>query len=151
MIEDNFSDSEGDFDVLCNVESVLLVKYDVVTEVADVEEIFYVEEMDDHKPVCYYILSNDYVEENHFIFEKPDLGMKSHFKPLFIKAKFNNYVVNKVLVDSGAIVNMMLCSLLRRIRKFDTDLRPHNIVLSNYEGKIDHSLGGNQGGLGCRE
>ena len=32
-------------------------------------------------------------------------------------------------------------SLLKKIGKFDTDLKPHNIVLSNYEGKVGHSLG----------
>lgn len=31
-------------------------------------------------------------------------------------------------------------SLLRKIGKSDIDLRPHNIALSNYEGKTLHSL-----------
>lgn len=31
--------------------------------------------------------------------------------------------------------------MLKRIGKFDTDSRPHNMVLSNYERKIDHTLG----------
>lgn len=35
MIADDFSDSEGDLDVLCNVVSVLPVEYDMVTEVTD--------------------------------------------------------------------------------------------------------------------
>lgn len=34
----NFSMSEGDLDILCNVVSVLLVEYDVVTKVTDIEE-----------------------------------------------------------------------------------------------------------------
>lgn len=66
--------------------------------------------------------------------------MKIHLKPLFIKSKVNNYGVSKVLVDSGATVNLMSHSLLRRIWKFDTDLGPHNMVLSNYKGKTSHSL-----------
>jgi hypothetical protein len=49
--------------------------------------------------------------------------------------------VNKVLVDGGAAVNLMQQSSLKRIGKFDTDLKPHNIVLSNCEGKSGHSLG----------
>lgn len=35
MITNNFSKSEGNFDVTCNMVSVLLVEYDVVTEVND--------------------------------------------------------------------------------------------------------------------
>lgn len=49
--------------------------------------------------------------------------MNSHSRPLFIKAKVDNFGVNKVLVDSGGVVNLMPYSLLRKIGKFDTDLR----------------------------
>src|SRR4051812_16763398 len=33
-------------------------------------------------------------------------------------------------------VNLMPQYMLKRIGMFDTDIRPHNMVLSNYEGKI---------------
>jgi hypothetical protein len=49
--------------------------------------------------------------------------------------------INKVLVDSGVAVNLMSQSLLKRIGKTDKDLKPHNVILSNYEGKVGHSLG----------
>lgn len=94
-----------------------------------------------HKPICYYMMNDGCVKEQNVVFEKPDLGMKSHLKPLFIKEKVDSYGVNKVLVDSGAEVNLMPHSLFRKIGKFNTDLRTHNMVLSNYEGKTDHSLG----------
>lgn len=32
-------------------------------------------------------------------------------------------------------------SLLKKIGNYDTDLRPHNIVFSNYEGKTSKALG----------
>jgi len=32
-------------------------------------------------------------------------------------------------------------SLLKRIDKNDNDLKPHNVILSNYEGKVGHSHG----------
>lgn len=35
MVTNNFSSSEDDFDILCNVVSVFLVEYDMVTEVTD--------------------------------------------------------------------------------------------------------------------
>lgn len=49
--------------------------------------------------------------------------------------------VNKILVDGSATVNLMPQFMLERIGKFDNDLRPHNMFLSNYEGKTGHSLG----------
>jgi len=67
--------------------------------------------------------------------------MKCHLKPLFIQAKVGDVIVNKVLVDGGVVVNLMSQSLLKRIGKCDVDLKPHNIVLLNYEGKTRFSLG----------
>jgi hypothetical protein len=49
--------------------------------------------------------------------------------------------INKVLVDGGAVVNLMPQSLLKRIGKTDKDLKPHNVILSNYEGTTGHFLG----------
>jgi len=48
--------------------------------------------------------------------------------------------VNKVLVDGGVDVNLMPQSLLERIGMTDKDLKPHNVILSNYDGKAGHSL-----------
>lgn len=62
MIANNFSKSEGDFDVLCNVVLMLPVEYDVVTEVTDVKEECVAEEMAEHKPICCYMMTNDRVE-----------------------------------------------------------------------------------------
>lgn len=45
MIVDNFSESGGDFDVLCNVVYVLPFKYDMVTKVTNAYENFSAEEM----------------------------------------------------------------------------------------------------------
>lgn len=45
------------------------------------------------------------------------------------------------MVDGGVVVNLMPNFLLGKIGKFDTNLRPLNIVLSNYEGKIGKTMG----------
>ena len=67
--------------------------------------------------------------------------MNHHLKPLFIQAKINGVSVNKVLVDGGATVNLLPQSLLGKIGLVDTDLKPHNVVLTNYEGTTGNSLG----------
>lgn len=48
--------------------------------------------------------------------------------------------MNKIMVDGGAAVNLMLHILLAKIGKFDTDLRLHNMVLSNYKGKTGQAM-----------
>ncbi|XP_050914596.1 uncharacterized protein LOC127129457 [Lathyrus oleraceus] len=49
--------------------------------------------------------------------------------------------VNKVFVDGGAVVNLMPYTLFKKMGKGDKDLRQHNMVLSNYEGKTINIMG----------
>src|SRR4051812_12185243 len=67
--------------------------------------------------------------------------MRNHLKPLYIRAKIENMGINKVLVDGGAAVNLMPQYMLKRSGMFDTNIKPHNMVLSHYEGKVGHTLG----------
>ncbi|WJX84315.1 hypothetical protein P8452_66904 [Trifolium repens] len=141
MDNDDILDDEPDFDVLVNVISILPAEYDVESEVNEVEDDLVAAEMANHKPVCYYVMGNGCVEEQNAVFEKPDLGMKNHLKALFIRAKVNGVGVNRILVDGGAVVNIMPHFMLKKLGLFETDLHTHNVVLANYKGKIGHSLG----------
>jgi len=136
----NFSDSEPSLDIVCNVVSIFPIEYDVTSEVNEVETDF-TEEMANHKPLCYYVMNNGCVENQHAIFEKPDYHMNYHLKPLFIQAKINGVGVNKVLVDGSATVNLLPQSFLSKTGLVDSDLKPHNVVLTNYVGTTGNSLG----------
>jgi len=113
----------------------------MVSEVEDSEEEFDPKDMEEYKPMCYFVTTDGSGNEQKAMFEKPDDSMKNHLKPLFIQAKMDEIGINKVLVDSGVTVNLMPESLLKRIGKTDKDLKPHNVIMSNYEGKVGHSLG----------
>ncbi|MCI94026.1 hypothetical protein A2U01_0115324, partial [Trifolium medium] len=41
--------------------------------------------------------------------------MQNHLKALFIRAKVNDVGVNKVLVDGGAVVNIMPHFMLKKL------------------------------------
>lgn len=141
MLTDDFeSDRVSSVNMNCNVVSVLPHKYNQETKVEDNEEAD-AAEMAKHQPVCYYVLNSGVVEEQNAMFERPHQGMQSHLKPLYIRAKVGQVGVNKVLVDRGAVVNLMPQFMLKKIGMFDTDVKPHNMVLSNYEGKIGQTLG----------
>ena len=127
-------------DILVNVVSILPSEYDCPTEVeesADVDD----EEMALHKPTCYFVMSNGSIENQYAFFEKSDMAMKSHLKPLLIRAKVEGVAINKVLVDCGATVNIMPHHLLHKIGKFDTDVRSYNMVLADYEGSTKQTMG----------
>lgn len=80
---DNFdSGSEDDFDVICTMVYVLPKEYDFVKKVFELEDCEE-EEIDKHKPVCYFVMDNRCIEEHKSFFERPQEGMKSHMKPLF--------------------------------------------------------------------
>lgn len=69
------------------------------------------------------------------------MAMKNHLKPLFVKAKVKGVAINKVLVDCGISVNIMPYHLLKKIGMHDTDVRYHNVVLSDYRGKTGSTIG----------
>ena len=69
------------------------------------------------------------------------MAKRSHLKPLLIRTKVEETAINKVLVDCGATVNIMPHHILKKIGKFDTDIRSHNVVLSDYEGRTKTTMG----------
>lgn len=108
-----------------------------VVEPEDCDE----EEMARHKPVCYFVMNNGCIKETNVFFDRPYEGIKSHLEPFFLKSKVKDTTIKKILVDGGAAINLMPHFLLRKIGKYDTDLRPHNTVLSDYTGKSGHTMG----------
>src|SRR3954466_11119200 len=69
------------------------------------------------------------------------MAMRGHLKPLLIRAKVEEVAVNRVIVDCGATVNIIPHHTLKKIGMFDTDIRSHNVVLSDYEGNTKNTLG----------
>ena len=66
----NFSDSEPSLDIICNVVSILPVEYDITSKINEVKDDF-IEEMANHKPLCYYVMNNGCVENQHAVFVTP--------------------------------------------------------------------------------
>lgn len=94
-----------------------------------------------HKLLYYYVMNDGSLNEDKAIFEKPYISMHQHLKLLYIRAKVEGVRINKVLINCGACITVMLHSLLRKIGKYDTNLKLNNMVLSNYEGKTSRTLG----------
>lgn len=138
MVKYNFDD---DFYILlvCSIMFMLPAEFDKIFEVFENDKDV-PDDVANQKPLCYYVMDNGVVEERTTMFEKPYLGMTYHLKPLFIREKFDGTPVIKVFIEKGATMSLMSHSLLKNIGKSDVDLREHNMVLSNYVGKISHIM-----------
>ncbi|MCH93373.1 hypothetical protein A2U01_0014322 [Trifolium medium] len=79
------------------------------------------------------VLPAEYTDQSFALLDKPADQMRSHLKPLFIKAEINeDFKVNKVLIDGGAAVNLMPESFLPKIDKTEKDLMDHNIEITDF-------------------
>jgi hypothetical protein len=68
------------------------------------------------------------------IFEKPREKNYKHLKALYLKGYINGHLVNKMLGDTGAVVNIMPYSMLHRLGHSVKDLIKTNITLSDFNG-----------------
>jgi hypothetical protein len=75
------------------------------------------------------------------IFEKPREKNYKHLKTLYLKGYINDHPVNKMLVDTGAIVNIMPYSVLRQLGRSAEDLIKTNITLSDFNGQASEAQG----------
>jgi hypothetical protein len=75
------------------------------------------------------------------IFEKPRVKNYRHLKALYLKGYINGHPVNKMLVDTGATVNIMPYSVLRRLGRSAEDLIKTIVTLSDFNGQASEAQG----------
>jgi hypothetical protein len=75
------------------------------------------------------------------IFEKPRAKNYKHLKALYLKGYINSQPINQMLVDTGAAVNIMLYSVLRRLGRSTGDLIKTNVTLSDFNSQTSEAQG----------
>jgi hypothetical protein len=75
------------------------------------------------------------------IFEKPREKNYKHLKTLYLKGYINGHLVNKMLVDTSAAVNVMPYSVLRRLGHSVENLIKTNVTLSDFNGQASEAKG----------
>lgn len=75
------------------------------------------------------------------IFEKPREKSYRRLKALYLKGYINGQPVNKMLVDTGAAVNIMPYSMLRRLGRSNAHLIKTNVTLSDFNGQASEAQG----------
>ena len=87
----------------------------------------------------YYIVADDSTAaEFNFatesiVFQKPDDSI-NHLKPLHVKGHINGTPVHSMLVDSGAIVNLMPYPLYKKLGGTNEELIKTNMTISGVGG-----------------
>jgi hypothetical protein len=64
-----------------------------------------------------------------------------HLKALYLKGYINGQPVSRMLVDTGAAVNIMPYSVLRKLGHSVGDLIKTNITLSDFNGQTSEAQG----------
>jgi hypothetical protein len=75
------------------------------------------------------------------IFEKSRERNDKHLKALYLNGYISSHRVNKILVDTGAAVNIMPYSVLRRLACSTKDLIKTNVTLSDFNGQASEAQG----------
>ena len=68
------------------------------------------------------------------IFEMPVDKQYRHLNPLYLEGYINGKPVNRMMVDTGASVNILPYAVCRKIGRTEEDLIKTNVVLNNFKG-----------------
>ena len=68
------------------------------------------------------------------VFTKPEESV-NHVKPLYMRGHLDGRPISRMLVDGGAVVNVMPYSLFRKLGKVDEELVKTNMTLAGVGGE----------------
>ncbi|CAL9025235.1 unnamed protein product, partial [Prunus brigantina] len=74
-------------------------------------------------------------------YEMPTKKMASHLKPLYVGAHFDGVLVSRVLVDTGATVDILCALIIRKLKKGSDELIPTETTVSGFRGDTTTSKG----------
>ena len=68
------------------------------------------------------------------VFEKPIDKKYHHLKLLYLKGYINGKPINRMMVDTGAAVNLLPYAVCCKIGRTEEDLIKTNVVLNDFKG-----------------
>jgi hypothetical protein len=86
----------------------------------------------------YSLVGDDMVLEMSFrprddIFQTPR-DSENHLKPLYIQEHLDGTPISQMLIDGGAVINLMPYSLFKKMRKSDEELIRTNMTINDIGG-----------------
>ncbi|XP_058211615.1 uncharacterized protein LOC131323791 [Rhododendron vialii] len=86
-------------------------------------------------------VETDEHENSIVVLRTPDDASIRHLRPLYIKLHMNGQPVSKVLVDNGAVVNILPFRMLKVLNKTNDDLIPTEVIVGNFAGGCSPAKG----------
>jgi hypothetical protein len=97
-----------------------------------------------HLPVQFELLEQEVARldlgAKRAMFEKPE-EIRGYMKPLYIQGHLDGVPVDQMLVDGGACVNIMPCTLFEKLSHKEEELMRTNMTLSGFSGKVNKAKG----------
>jgi hypothetical protein len=63
------------------------------------------------------------------LFEKPE-ELRQHLKPLYVRGHIDGRPISRMLMDGGAVVNLMPYSVFKKLGREDDELVKTNLTLN---------------------
>jgi hypothetical protein len=74
------------------------------------------------------------------MFEKLEESSQ-HLKPLYVRSHIDGKPISKMLIDSGAVVNLMPYSIFKKLGREDNELVKTNLTLNGVGGNLMEARG----------
>ncbi|RYR27118.1 hypothetical protein Ahy_B02g061453 [Arachis hypogaea] len=81
------------------------------------------------------------IEDEPGFFSRPTKRQMSHLRLLHIIVVLNGFKINKVLIDSGAVISLLSERMLGKVGKHFEELVPTNIVVTDFSGNSTSARG----------
>jgi len=75
------------------------------------------------------------------IFEKPSNNKRQHLKALFVKGIVDGQPLSKILIDGGAVINIIPYVMYQKLGKGDQDFTKTDMMLKDFEGNVSPAKG----------
>ena len=74
-------------------------------------------------------------------FSTPTLDMATHMRPLYITAEVEGIMINKVMVDTGAAVNVVTTRTMGLLDIPRSMIQTTSLTVKNFTGQVSRTLG----------
>jgi hypothetical protein len=122
--------SDDDMDLMDNDEALLIKDGSPPPTNMDVNMVFTL-------PVEFRGVEEEVVQmclgPKEAVFEKPK-ELNQHLKPLYIRGHIDGMPISRLLVDGGAVVNLIPYSVFKKLGREDDELMKTNLMLNSVGG-----------------
>jgi hypothetical protein len=96
---------------------------------------------DEEEVVLSYQVAQLALDPMMVVFKKPTDDERQHLKALFMKDRVDGQPVSKILIDRGAVINIMSYVMYQKLGKGDQDLTKTDMMLKDFEGNVSPAKG----------